>query len=53
MYGVDTREITKTIREAGVMNAIITSNPATVDYGKLKAYEIKDAVKSVSCKDHI
>ena len=50
VYGVDTREITKTIREAGVMNAIITSNPATVDYGKLKAYEIKDAVKSVSCK---
>ena len=49
VYGVDTREITKTIREAGVMNAIITSNPATVDYGKLKAYKVKDAVKSVSC----
>ena len=49
VYGVDTREITKTIREAGVMNAIITSNPATVDYDKLKAYKVKDAVKSVSC----
>ena len=31
------------------MNAIITSNPATVDYDKLKAYKVKDAVKSVSC----
>ena len=31
VYGVDTREITKTIRESGVMNAIITSNPNSVD----------------------
>ena len=35
------------------MNAIITSNPATVDYGKLKAYEIKNAVKAYLAKGHI
>lgn len=48
VYDVDTRELTKIIRESGVMNAIITTNPATVDYDKLKAYKVTDAVKSVS-----
>lgn len=48
VYGVDVREITKVIREAGVMNAIITSNPDSVDMEKVKSYKIVDAVKSVS-----
>lgn len=50
VWDVDTREITKHIRENGIMNAVITSNPATVDYDKLKAYKITDAVKEVSIK---
>lgn len=45
---VDTREITKLIRENGVMNACITDEPAKVDLNSLKAYEIKDAVKTVA-----
>ncbi|MDE6470083.1 MAG: carbamoyl phosphate synthase small subunit [Eubacterium sp.] len=49
VYDVDTRELTKIIREYGVMNAVITDNPNKVDMDKLKAYEVKDAVKSVSC----
>lgn len=48
VYDVDTREITKIIREHGVMNAVITSNPDTVNYDKIKAFTICDAVKSVS-----
>lgn len=44
---VDTREITKLIRENGVMNACITDDPAKVDLEALKAYKIKDAVKAV------
>lgn len=48
VYGVDTREITKTIRESGVMNAIITSNPNSVDMKKVKQYKVTKAVKSVS-----
>lgn len=48
VYGVDTREITKTIRESGVMNAIITTNPNNVDMEKVKQYKVTDAVKSVS-----
>jgi carbamoyl-phosphate synthase small subunit len=49
VYGVDTREITKIIRESGVMNALITSNPKDIDYDEIKAYKVKDAVKNVSC----
>ena len=48
VYGVDTREITKIIREAGVMNAIITSDPRNIDSEKLATYRVSDAVKSVS-----
>lgn len=48
VYGVDVREITKTIRDSGVMNAIITSSPSTIDLEKVKQYKIVDAVKSVS-----
>ena len=48
VYGVDVREITKTIREAGVMNAIITSNPDKADMQAVSDYKITDAVKAVS-----
>lgn len=48
VYDVDTREITKIIRESGVMNAVITTNPDDVDYDRIKAYKVSDAVKSVS-----
>lgn len=50
VYGVDTREITKIIREYGVMNAVITENPDTVDYEQLRAYSVTRAVESVSAK---
>lgn len=49
--GVDTREITMIIREHGVMNARITSDPASVDFTKLRGYRVTDAVKSVSCAE--
>lgn len=45
---VDTREITKLIRENGVMNACITDDPAGVNLDELKAYTIKDAVKNTA-----
>lgn len=50
VWGVDTREITKIIRESGVMNAVITSNPKDVDFDKIKEYKIENAVESVSLK---
>lgn len=47
IYGVDTREITRIIREHGVMAARITSD-ADFDPASLADYRIVDAVKSVS-----
>ena len=48
VYGVDTREITKIIREKGVMNAFITSDVRNTDSERLAAYRVTDAGKSVS-----
>lgn len=45
---VDTREITKLLRENGVMNACITDDPSKVDSDALKAYKITNAVESVA-----
>ncbi len=39
IYGVDTRQLTKIIRENGTMNAIICDDPASVDLAALKAYK--------------
>ena len=50
VYGVDTRELTKIVRESGVMNAAITSRPVT-DFSAIKSYVISDAVMSVTCKE--
>lgn len=47
VYGVDTREITRIIREQGVMNAIICDAPPE-DLSAVRAYQVTDAVKSVS-----
>lgn len=49
VYGVDTRELTKIVREAGVMNAAITSKPLS-DFKAVNAYTVKNAVKSVTCQ---
>lgn len=49
--GVDTREITRVIRDNGVMNAIITDDPSKVNFDEVKAYKITDAVAAVSTKE--
>ncbi len=46
--GVDTRLITKMIRDAGVMNAVICDSIPD-DLSQVKAYFVKGAVKSVTC----
>ena len=52
LYGIDTRALTKIIREAGVMNGIITSNTDNVDFESLKGYKADEAVPSVSTKEN-
>lgn len=49
--GVDTREITRVIRDNGVMNAKITDDPSNVVFDEIKAYKITNAVDAVSTKE--
>lgn len=46
--GLDTRELTKTIRESGVMNAMICDDPLA-DSSVIKNYTVSNAVPSVTC----
>lgn len=51
LYGIDTRALTRIIRENGVMNGKITAAPPTPDdIAETKAYSIKNAVAAVSSK---
>ena len=54
LCGVDTRALTRLIRDNGVMNAAICDDPSKVDLEALKSYKITGALKSsdtdVSCK---
>lgn len=52
IYGLDTRELTRIVRETGVMNAAITSKPLK-DYSAINKYCIKNAVKTVTCDEPI
>ncbi len=53
VYGIDTRALTRKIRESGVMNGLITTEDISAKkdecLARIRAYEIVDAVKSVSC----
>lgn len=51
IYDVDTRQLTKIIREQGVVGAKITSEVTPELFEELKAFTIKDAVASVSIKE--
>ena len=51
LSGIDTRALTKIIRDAGKMNACITSDPNSVDLAALKAYQVTGAVAKASAKE--
>ena len=51
MQGIDTRALTKIIREEGVMNGTITTNPENVDFEKMHAYRVTNAVAESSTKE--
>lgn len=52
MYGLDTRALTKIIRERGVMNARITTQAPDLQtvLPQLREYRVQNAVPSVSCE---
>lgn len=47
---IDTRALTKVLREHGTMNGLITDSPANVDLDMIKAYKCIDPVSLVSTK---
>ncbi|WP_099205063.1 carbamoyl phosphate synthase small subunit [Scatolibacter rhodanostii] len=49
--GIDTRTLTKIIRENGTMNGMITADPEKVDFEKIKAYRVENAVRTVTTKE--
>ena len=52
IQGVDTRELTRIIRENGTMRGIISEEePTSAELEEMKNYQIKDAMASVSCKE--
>lgn len=51
LCGIDTRSLTKIIRESGVMNGAIVTDPSHADFDKIKAYTVKNAVSSVSVNE--
>lgn len=52
IYDIDTRALTKKIRQSGVMNGVLTQNPLTPDVlSSLKDFKVTDAVKNVSCTE--
>ena len=48
LSGVDTRQLTRILREKGVMNAMLCSD-VPADRSAITAYRVADAVASVSC----
>ncbi len=49
VYGVDTRELTKILREQGTMNARISNRPLKEsDFNAMSQYAVKNAVQAVS-----
>ncbi len=53
LYDIDTRALTRIIREAGVMNAQIVSSREKADREALKRYTVAGAVNAVSCREPV
>lgn len=50
LAGIDTRALTKVVREAGTLRGAITDNPDKVDFTALKAHRLAEQVAAVSTK---
>ena len=55
IHGIDTRCLTRMIREAGVMNGVITTEDVYAEkdslLAKIREFEVKKAVESVTCAE--
>ena len=51
LYGIDTRQLTKIVRESGVMNGNIVPEGSSFGLTDLKNYTIVEAVKNTTCSE--
>ena len=51
LYGIDTRQLTKIVRESGVMNGKIVPEGSSFGLTDLKNYTIVEAVKNTTCSE--
>ncbi len=54
LFGIDTRELTKVVRESGVMNGrLLDELPNNIDalLEEIKGYAIKNSVENTTCKE--
>ncbi len=49
--GIDTRALTRVLRECGTMNGLICDDPSHADLEAIKSYRITDPVSEVSIKE--
>lgn len=51
IYGIDTRALTKIVRESGVMNGKIVMEGQAFDLAELRRYKIVEAVENTTCEN--
>ncbi len=51
LYGIDTRALTKLLRDKGTMNGMITTDPAKADAKKIAEYKVLGAFESYIAKE--
>ncbi|MBQ8921339.1 MAG: carbamoyl phosphate synthase small subunit [Oscillospiraceae bacterium] len=49
LSGVDTRTLTRMLRDRGTMNGMICDTPEQADLAQIRAYRVKDTVKRTTC----
>lgn len=49
LCGIDTRRLTRMLRENGTMNAMLCDTPEQADPEAIKAYRVTDAVRHTTC----
>ena len=51
LTGVDTRTLTRVLRDHGTMNGMICNTPDEADMEQIRAYRVRDAVRSTTCEN--
>ena len=49
LSGVDTRTLTRVLRDHGTMNGMICDAPEQADFAQIRAYRVKDTVAHTTC----